>query len=176
VALGHLHRPQTIGDRIRYSGAPLAFGFGEAGNRKSVSMVEIAAGAAPVITPFDTPVPREIVRLRGTLEELITAEEHAHAEDAWVEATLTDRLRPKLAMEQLRRRYPHVLKLEHRPEGRELGASTADDYRDRVRGRSQVEVAERFLADVRGGIDADDAERALLAEALEAFTREEALR
>ena len=35
VALGHIHRPQTAGaPHIRYSGAPLAFGFDEEGNRK----------------------------------------------------------------------------------------------------------------------------------------------
>src|SRR5918992_1647454 len=31
VALGHLHRPQTITPRLRYSGSPLAYSFGEAG-------------------------------------------------------------------------------------------------------------------------------------------------
>ena len=35
VALGHIHRPQTAGaPHIRYSGAPLAFGFDEEGNQK----------------------------------------------------------------------------------------------------------------------------------------------
>src|SRR3954452_211710 len=31
VALGHLHRPQTLTPRLRYSGSPLAYSFGEAG-------------------------------------------------------------------------------------------------------------------------------------------------
>ncbi|MDO9353236.1 MAG: exonuclease SbcCD subunit D [Solirubrobacteraceae bacterium] len=174
VALGHLHRPQTLGDRIRYSGAPLAFGFDEAGNRKSVSMVTLGDGA-PTIEAIETPVPRQIARVRGTIEELLSSEEHAGVEDAWIEATVTDRLRPKLAMEQLRRRFPYVLKLDHHPEGRELEGRSTEDYRARVRGRSEQQIASQFLAEVRGGIDADDAERQLLVEALEAFQREEAL-
>ena len=176
VALGHLHHPQSIGDRIRYSGAPLAFGFDEAGDRKSLSLVELVEGEAPRIETIPTPVPRAIVRIRGTLEALLAGDEHASAQDAWVEATLTDRLRPKLAMEQLRRRFPHVLKIEHRPEGRELGEGSGVAYRERVQGRSESQIAARFLAEVRGGIDADDEEQTLLAQALEAYSREEALR
>src|SRR4029450_8930296 len=34
VALGHLHRPQTLSARVRYSGSPLAYSFGEAGQQK----------------------------------------------------------------------------------------------------------------------------------------------
>lgn len=177
VAMGHLHRPQGLGDRIRYSGAPLAFSFDEAGDRKTVALVTVEPGAVPEVELIPTPQPRAMVRLRGTLEELLTLPEHAAAEAAWVEATLTDRLRPKLAMEQLRHRYPHVLKLLHEPtrEGGEA-SPTATSYGERVKGLSDLEVAERFLAEVRGGTAADDDEQALLREAFEAFGREAALR
>jgi len=52
VALGHLHVPQQVGDSgsVRYSGSPLPMGFGEAGQQKSVVIVEFfspeAAGDA----------------------------------------------------------------------------------------------------------------------------------
>ncbi len=52
VALGHLHVPQKVVDSgsVRYSGSPLPMGFGEAGQQKSVVLVEFlspeaAAGA-----------------------------------------------------------------------------------------------------------------------------------
>ena len=39
VALGHLHRPQKVGaSHIRYSGAPLGFGFDEEGDAKSMTL------------------------------------------------------------------------------------------------------------------------------------------
>lgn len=177
VAMGHLHRPQGLGDRIRYSGAPLAFSFDEAGDRKSVALVTVTPGAAPEVELIPTPQPRAMVRLHGTLEELLTLPEHAVAESAWVEATLTDRLRPKLAMDQLRRRYPHVLKLLHEPvRDAATGDHAATSYGERVKGLSDLAVAERFLAEVRGGTAADDEEQALLREAFEAYGREEALR
>lgn len=177
VALGHLHRPQGLGDRIRYSGAPLAFAFDETGDRKSVALVTLAPGAAPEVELVPTPQPRAMARLRGTLADLLSASKHKHAEAAWVEATLTDRLRPKQAMEQLRRRFPHVLKLEHRPEQALFeGDGTAVSYGDRIRGKTELEIAERFLAEVRGGVAPDAAEHGLLAASLEALAREEALR
>ncbi len=42
LALGHLHVPQRVGgcEQIRYSGSPLAMGFGEAGQQKSLCLVE----------------------------------------------------------------------------------------------------------------------------------------
>ena len=46
VALGHLHVPQKVGglDKIRYSGSPLAMGFGEAEQQKQVIIIDFEAG------------------------------------------------------------------------------------------------------------------------------------
>ena len=43
VALGHLHRPQTLTPRLRYSGSPLAYSFGEAGQQKQAWLVDLDA-------------------------------------------------------------------------------------------------------------------------------------
>lgn len=47
VALGHLHVPQRVGGResIRYSGSPIAMGFGEAKQQKQVLLVHFGAVA-----------------------------------------------------------------------------------------------------------------------------------
>ncbi len=49
LALGHLHVPQTVGgsDTVRYSGSPIPMGFGEAGQTKSVCIVEFGPEASP---------------------------------------------------------------------------------------------------------------------------------
>lgn len=47
VALGHLHSPQTLsgeGTIARYSGSPLAYSFSEAGQAKSVTIVDAEPG------------------------------------------------------------------------------------------------------------------------------------
>lgn len=45
VALGHLHVPQRVGGRetIRYSGSPIAMGFGEARQQKQVLLIRFGA-------------------------------------------------------------------------------------------------------------------------------------
>lgn len=52
VALGHLHLPQKVGGlpHIRYSGSPLPMGFGEAGQEKSVCLIEFTGRQAAVET------------------------------------------------------------------------------------------------------------------------------
>jgi exonuclease SbcD len=63
VALGHIHKPQTIGDRIRYAGAPRQTNFGEEGG-KGYSLVTLERGKAPVIE--HRPVPsRQLVTITG---------------------------------------------------------------------------------------------------------------
>jgi exonuclease SbcD len=50
VALGHLHRPQNVkhaSTLARYSGSPLAYSFSEAGQTKSVTLLEIHPNQAP---------------------------------------------------------------------------------------------------------------------------------
>lgn len=71
VALGHLHAAQTVaGDPgVRYSGAPLALGFGEAGRERQVLRVDFAEGG-PVVEAIAVPVFQRLARIEGNLAEL----------------------------------------------------------------------------------------------------------
>ena len=71
VALGHIHRPQSMeGDRIRYSGSPLKYSFSEAGDNKSVTVVELyEKGNMNVRTVPLVPL-RDMVEIRGSYEEI----------------------------------------------------------------------------------------------------------
>jgi exonuclease SbcD len=172
VALGHLHGPQVVGGGLgRYAGSPLAFSFSEAGQSKSVAVVEVTPGALPLVELLPCPVPRALATLRGTLDELLADPRLADAEAAWVQATLTDPVRPADAMERLRRRFPHAVALTFDPQG--AGAAPADSYQ-RLRGLDDDELVQRFVADTRGRA-ADDDELALLRDALTARRVAEAL-
>ena len=172
VALGHLHGPQVVaGGGGRYAGSPLAFSFSEAGQAKSVAIVEVTAGALPLVELLPTPVPRALAALHGTLDELLADPRLADAEAAWVQATLTDPVRPADAMERLRRRFPHAVALAFDPQG--AGARPEDSYQ-RLRGLDDDELVQRFVADTRGR-EADDDELALLRDALTARRLAEAL-
>ena len=52
VALGHLHRPQTLGERIHYAGSLLKYSVSEAGHAKSVSLIELDARGGVRIEPI----------------------------------------------------------------------------------------------------------------------------
>ncbi|MET9221032.1 exonuclease SbcCD subunit D [Streptomyces sp. NPDC088197] len=165
VALGHLHGCQTLTERdatgeplaegqgrIRYSGSPLAYSFSEEHHRKSMWLVGLGPEGAIDAERVDTPVPRALARIRGRLDDLIADPALDRHEDAWVEATLTDPFRPHEPMAALAKRFPHVLSLAFEPE-------TGDDdplasYARRLRGRSDQQIAEDFVAHVRGSAPA----------------------
>ncbi|MFD7261278.1 exonuclease SbcCD subunit D [Streptomyces sp. NPDC059874] len=166
AALGHLHGCQTINERVRYSGSPLAYSFSEVDHRKTMWLVELGAeGKIVAAERIDTPVPRALARLRGRLDELLEEPAYAVHQDAWVEATLTDPVRPDDPMARLVARFPHTLSLAFDPEGRE--EETGTSYAQRLRGRSDQEIAEDFVSHVRGGGHADEAERAVLRSAFD---------
>ena len=77
VALGHLHVPQKVGgaEHIRYAGSPLPMGFGEAGQQKSLCLVEFE-GRQPTVELLDVPTFQPLQYLSGdwpTLENAIRA-------------------------------------------------------------------------------------------------------
>ncbi|MFK8844857.1 exonuclease SbcCD subunit D [Streptomyces sp. Ac-502] len=174
AALGHLHGCQTITDRVRYSGSPLAYSFSEERHRKSMWLVDLDAAGTVTAERLDCPVPRPLARLRGKLEDLLADPALDVHEDAWVEATLTDAARPHEPMARLAARFPHILSLAFEPE--EGAARTLASYAQRLRGRSDQEIAEDFVAHVRPGRGVDDEERAVLRSALDEVRTDDALR
>jgi len=86
VALGHLHVPQRVGGResIRYSGSPIAMGFGEAKQQKQVLLVQFGAAehfdndilglnvAPDSITPhaIDTAADIEVAQVKKSVDKL----------------------------------------------------------------------------------------------------------
>ncbi len=163
VALGHLHGPQKVGHNGRYAGSPLAFSFSEATHRKSLAVVDLG-GTHPRVELVESPVSRRLVTLRGTLDELLADPAHREHEDAWVQATLTDPMRPADAMARLRSRFPHAVVLECDPQGEHV---TTGRYADPLRGLDDAELVAAFVRDVRG-VAASADELALVEDALTA--------
>ncbi|MFE0426391.1 exonuclease SbcCD subunit D [Streptomyces sp. NPDC058953] len=165
AALGHLHGCQTITDRVRYSGSPLAYSFSEAAHRKSMWLVDLGADGAVTAERIDCPVPRPLARLTGRIDDLLSDPAHEPYEDAFVEATLTDPVRPAEPMARLTKRFPHTLSLVFAPE-RPPGDDDGVSYARRLRGRDRRQIAEDFVAHVRGA-GPDAAERAVLSAAFD---------
>ncbi|MFC9947751.1 exonuclease SbcCD subunit D [Streptomyces pratensis] len=160
VALGHLHGCQTVTERVRYSGSPLAYSFSEHAHRKTMWLIDLGAGGDLVAERIDCPVPRPLARLRGSLGTLLVDPALERHQESWVEATLTDPARPDEPMTRLIERFPYALSLVFDPErGPEDPLAS---YAQRLEGRDDQQVAEDFVAHVRGGSGPTAQERAVL--------------
>ncbi|MEU9213842.1 exonuclease SbcCD subunit D [Streptomyces sp. NPDC048415] len=167
VALGHLHGPQRVSDRIHYSGSPLAYSFSEASHAKSITLVDLAADAVPALTRRACPVPLRLECVTGFMEDLLTNPDHEPLEDAWLEVTLTDTALPFEAMARLRRRFPHTASLKHEPVLIPAQATNTPTYSERIRGRGDLDIAGDFISSMRGTEPTPD-EHHLLQQAVEA--------
>lgn len=166
TALGHLHGRQSLSPTVRYSGSPLAYSFSEARHRKGGWLIEADATGITDVTEVFWEAPRALAVLRGTIDHLLSAEEHAWAEAAYCQITLTDPQRPAQAMDKLRARFPDTLVLGFEPEG--AAADVRTSYSTRLAAADDdLSICCGFLEHVRGR-STDDAEAAVLREALDA--------
>ena len=95
VALGHIHRPMTMGahDQIRYCGAPIPIAFDELTHDKQVLLVDFENGALKNIESLPVPMFQPMARLRGALDDmpgLLAELAAAHVPElpVWVEVTI----------------------------------------------------------------------------------------
>jgi len=77
-------------NHVRYSGSPLPLSFSERQDSKSVLLLEVEKGTLQQVRELPLPIPRRLLRLQGTVEEvcekLQALEEPAGDFEDWVEA------------------------------------------------------------------------------------------
>lgn len=164
VALGHLHSTQEVRPGIWYSGSPLAYSFGERSSDKGALLVELDAGGLGAVTRVPLRSARGTSLLTGTIEQLLTDPAHRAAEEHYVSAILTDPVRPVDPMRRLKERFPYAVHLEWI----EQQQAASRSYKERVVGRSDIDVMAGFLADVRSPVEPGEVE--LLERALRSAT------
>lgn len=165
VALGHLHGPQRIGGTaggpvLQYSGSPLAYSFSERHQRKASALVDLGPDGVRGVELVAAPVPRRLTELSGTVEELLGAQGEQHVAD-WLRVVVTDARRPPELYARLRARFPHLLVVEHRPQGAHV-----ERVRAVTAARDPLEVADEFVEHVTGAAPTPE-ERAVLRRAYE---------
>lgn len=95
VALGHIHRAQTIGDyqHVRYSGSLIPLSFSETKDDKTVYLLDYEGARLLNISALDVPVFRRLKTITGTLDEVKAkltrfAAEHDRPLTPWVEVVV----------------------------------------------------------------------------------------
>lgn len=153
----------------------LAYSFSEADHRKTMWLVDLDAdGGIAAEERIDCPAERPLARLRGRLDTLLEDPALDCHEHAWVEATLTDPVRPAEPMARLARRFPHTLSLVFDPE--RPPEDPLASYAQRLKGRDDHQIAEDFVAHVRGGSGPSDLERTVLRGAFDDVRVDETVR
>lgn len=142
VALGHLHRPQTLNAPapIRYAGSPLAYSFSEAGQAKSVTLIDIAPGQPAKPQELLLSSGRPLVRWRAAagLAEVHRWLDEGRDAQAWIDLEI--HMDESLSMEQIARlRTLHPGLVHIRPIYPELAAE-----QDRRIGQANLPLDELF--------------------------------
>ncbi|WP_046214706.1 exonuclease SbcCD subunit D [Paenibacillus wulumuqiensis] len=103
TALGHLHRAQAVKGEgmIRYSGSPLAYSFSEAGQAKSVTMLDIQPGGIPQMEEIFLTSGRPLVRwkAKGGLAEVYQWLEEGRDPNSFIDLEIS--LQEALAMSDI---------------------------------------------------------------------------
>ena len=172
VALGHLHRPQSVGQpHIHYSGSLMKYSFNEADQPKSVSLVKVGAGGTATIERITLQPRRDLRILEGRLQELINAGLTDPGRDDYIMARLTDTGALLDAMSKLRSVYPNALAIERSDS---TGAATGFDAGQDHRKVEMHELFADFYEDMTGSPLAEESRNLLAGEiaALEQGDRE----
>ena len=115
VALGHLHRPQSVHDeRLRYAGSLLKYSFQEHDQSKSVALVELGAhpGERPHVELVTLSARHDVRVVEGTLSEVMAAADGDSRRDDYICARLLDKGSLLNAMGRLQEVYPNALSIE----------------------------------------------------------------
>lgn len=141
VALGHIHKPQAVGERVRYCGSPVKYSFGsEENQQKGVVIVDTETMEQRFVPlkPW-----RERLTVKGTLDELLRREDLA---DAYLRLYVTDRYSGLELMAALQEKFPNLLEL--------YGKGIEDDESftaltvDELERMDEGDIMQKFLQEV----------------------------
>lgn len=163
TALGHLHRPQAMGERLHYSGSLLKYSFSEIPHRKSANIVEIGASGGPSVERIALRPLRDLRLVEGTLAQLLQGPAIDENAEDFLLVRLADTGALLDPMSRLREIYPNVLHIE-RPA---LEGGGPDALRAHRGACGDPELFAAFFEQVTGeGLS--DAQAAAFAEVLDA--------
>ena len=112
VALGHIHRPQSIGrETMRYCGTPLKYSYSEINQHKSVTVVDIGNKNEVTITELPLIPSHEMLEVRGTYDEIMSRSYYRSidTEQGYVHVMLTDEHDEPDALAKLRNVYKNII-------------------------------------------------------------------
>lgn len=171
VALGHIHRPQSIlKDTIRYCGTPLKYSFSEVNHEKSVTFVDMKEkGNIKIYERKLTPL-RDMRKIRGTYEDMTNRDNYAGTDvEDYLAITLTDEEDVPGVLAKLSTIYPHIMKLEY--DNQRTRAAGIDYLGERAYDKKPGELFSEFY-EKQNGREMSVEQRDYLSELIESIWEE----
>ncbi len=119
TALGHIHGPQALGERLRYCGTPLKYSFSELKHKKSITVVELGEKQGEALCDINIRtiplVPKhDFAEIKGTYDEVMSKEfrDKQNAED-YFKVILTDENDIPDVRNRLATVYPNIMLVEY---------------------------------------------------------------
>lgn len=163
VALGHIHKPQRMNDRVRYSGSPMAYSFGrEETQEKGFVLYDTATGEQRFVPIRQLHPHRSVSAAYGEIPAL-----QEELENCWLNLTVTDRPAGPELYSEMKERFPLLAVLRGR--SAETGEMTGALTGEELLRMSDVEILKQFLAETGSPVEPTEEqlawfEKAMLAE------------
>lgn len=141
VALGHIHKPQTVTENIRYSGCPIKYSFGnEEEQEKGVVLID-----TDDMTQTFVPLPllRDRKTVTGTFDELLARE--AELRDCYLRLHVTDRYAGLELQAELREHFPWLVEIKGK--GLEEVGGTSTLSIEELDVLSDTDIMVKFMAE-----------------------------
>ncbi len=171
VALGHLHGPQKINEKIRYSGSPMAYSFGkEEKQEKSVVIIDTDSMEQKLIA---IPQLHKRTTLTGTYNELMKADFEEEILNGYVRLEVTDSYVGMESIAAFREKYQNLLEITGKGFEREEARITMTMEEFENAATDPEAVFARYCKDILE-VTPDERLTGLFLEALKEFEKEAA--
>ena len=143
VALGHLHRPQTIKNEycpVFYSGSPLAYSFSEADYSKAVYIIDAKPNEEAKVTPVYLNCGKPLVKwcAKDGINEAIEWCKQGRDSNAWIDLEIfTDRLLTEEEQKNIRSLHKGIINIRPR-------LINEEEIDDTFQNREQKKIDEIF--------------------------------
>jgi exonuclease SbcD len=145
TALGHIHSAQKCErESVRYCGTPLKYSFSEAGDEKSVTVIELFEKGRVQIKAIPLKPLRDMKIIRGSYNELMNKDfyEGTSYREDYMQVILTDEEDVVDAIGRLRSVYRNIMKLSY-DNTRTSSSSVIEDRVD-VENKTPLEIFADF--------------------------------
>jgi len=161
VALGHLHREQSVGsDYIRYAGSPLKYSFSEWQHKKSITLVELHKKGDIKITTLPLKPIHEMREIKGKIDKLMS-DNISSLEDKndYLRVILTDDLEIIDPIGKLRSVYPNVMCIDFDNSRKKIDTGTIYANEEDIKKLSPYDLFREFFLNSQGSPMTDEQDK-----------------